>query len=818
MTKKCFVAFLLLGVVLGSAMADAPVPLRRFALVAGSNDGGASLEKLRYAESDARSFASVLEELGGVKAQDLVLVASPSLQRFQDALQRVRQMVASPREMDERREFIFYYSGHSDDDGLILGQDKVPWTNIREDLNGIAADVKVAILDSCSSGSLTRAKGGVSRPAFLFDASADMTGHAFLTSASAEEAAQESDRIGSSFFTHFLISGLRGAADTAGDGMVTLNEAYTYAFQETLASTEKTQYGPQHPAYDISLSGSGDLVLTDLRSSSALLTVAPDVAGRLYVRDAQGNLAVELNKTGGDKVELGLEPGVYSVILDGKNARSSADIRVTSRQSATLAMSDLKPMAVDKATARGDGYATTPDAASAPTDANPAEALGKAIGEIVGSVVTSSAGKAAGDAVNAAIVAATSAAAKANQAGQSSQTAVTPPPPKPEPVAPAPESTPGTSFFHLSLLPDLNEGIFASRDDHILSLNLLAGNSGSIRGFELGGLANIESGDVVGFQAAGLANVALGSSSGFQAAGLANYMGGPARFFQSAGVLNVSGGLTGVQSAGVANVSLGETSGAQLAGVFNWSSGIARGAQLAGVFNWTGQDAGGAQLAGVFNGVGGSLKGAQLASVANFAAEVTGPQISILNIAGVITGAQIGLINIAREVTGTQVGLLNFSDRIDGIPFGLLSVEAQGRHDLDLWFEMDGSSYAAFSLGTRRLYTVLSVGWLPSMASVPWSFGLGVGGRSTFGNLFLDYDLSMVEARQGIVDLQSSAMGSLYPRVRLVAGLPLFGGLSVDVGASVRILVPYLSSTLSGADPNAASTVFQPSLIIGVHL
>ena len=78
---------------------------------------------------------------------------------------------------------------------------------------------------------------------------------------------------------------------------MTLNEAYTYAFNETLASTEKTQYGPQHPAYDISLSGSGDLVLTDLRSASALLTVGDDVAGRLYIRDSQGNLAVELNKT-----------------------------------------------------------------------------------------------------------------------------------------------------------------------------------------------------------------------------------------------------------------------------------------------------------------------------------------------------------------------------------------------------------------------------------------------------------------------------------------------------------------------------------------
>lgn len=329
MKMRKLLVLVLLGAIAWTAAADTPVPLRRFAFVTGSNDGGDALVKLRYAESDARAFAAVMQDLGGVRPQDLVLVSSPTLERFEDALQRIRQMIGSPRELDERRELVFYYSGHSDDDGLILGKDRVAWDDLRNQINDIPADVKIAILDSCSSGSLTRAKGGVARPGFLFDASADMTGHAFLTSASAEEAAQESDRIGSSYFTHFLISAMRGAADTAGDGIVTLNEAYTYAFQETLASTEKTQYGPQHPAYDINLSGSGDLVLTDLRQSGARLVVAEDVAGRLYLRDSDGNLAVELNKQYGQSIDLGLEPGTYSAVLDTKSARLAADLHVT---------------------------------------------------------------------------------------------------------------------------------------------------------------------------------------------------------------------------------------------------------------------------------------------------------------------------------------------------------------------------------------------------------------------------------------------------------------------------------------------------------
>jgi uncharacterized caspase-like protein len=61
-----------------------------------------------------------------------------------------------------------------------------------------------------------------------------MRGYAFLTSSSPDEVAQESDHIGASFFTHYLVSGLRGAADVTGEGKVTLNEAYQFAFNETL--------------------------------------------------------------------------------------------------------------------------------------------------------------------------------------------------------------------------------------------------------------------------------------------------------------------------------------------------------------------------------------------------------------------------------------------------------------------------------------------------------------------------------------------------------------------------------------------------------
>jgi Caspase domain len=759
-----FAALFLACIALPPVNAEQPLPLRRFALVAGSNDGGEGRVRLKYAESDARSFAAVIEELGGVRSEDLVLVVSPDLARFQSALFRVQQMVRSVPGGDERRELIVYYSGHSDDEGLILGRERFPWEELRHKIDAIPADVKVAILDSCSSGSMTRTKGGVARPAFLFDASTDMKGHAFLTSSSAEEAAQESDRIEGSFFTHYLISGMRGAADTVGDGVVTLNEAYAFAFQETLASTEKTEYGPQHPAYDINLTGSGDLVLTDLRAASARVSVAEDVAGRLYFRNDRGVLAVELNKAEGQRVELGLEPGTYGVLLDAKNGRLGTQIRVSAHQRALLSLSSLRRISADRATARG-ADAGTADASAGDASDNPndpvaaAAALGAAVGAAVGRAVAT--------------------------AITTTVDAVGPRPASSPPEEQSPrarERAPRESSyepFHLTLLPDMTDGLFASRASHSVTVNLLVGASASSRGFEAGALANFESQGMSGFQAAGLGNVVLGDTDGWQSAGLVNVVGGEMRF---------------VQTAGLANASFGAAFGAQIAGLGNWSAAELHGAQVAGLINWSSEE----------------LWGAQVSGVGNWSRGIHGPQISVVNVAGTVSGAQIGVVNIAGRVSGVQIGVVNISRQIDGVPIGLVSIEERGRHKVDFWWGSDGSVNTAISLGSRYFYTVFSAGWIPDSQPSPWSLGAGLGVHTPLGRLFADADLSLIADQGSFRDIASSGASDIHSRFRAVLGIPLMGELAIVGGVVVKIGLP-------GGTTSTAPT-YSPELIVGVQI
>jgi hypothetical protein len=360
MSARLLVILVAAGVVVtglapGRADADDPPELRRLAYVIGADDGGADRVRLKYASSDAANVARVIREIGGVAAGDIRLLQSSSKADVLDGFARLRRDVAELRGRGVRVELLVYYSGHSDDQGLLLAGSRLGYDQLRAEIKSTPADVHIAILDSCASGAFTRVKGGTKRAAFLADASSRVEGYAFITSSSADEVAQESDRIAASFFTHYLISGLRGGADANRDGKVTLNEAYQFAFAETVSRTESTQAGAQHPAYNMHLAGTGDVVMTDLRATSATLLLAADVHGRLFIRDRGGHLVVELLKVGGRPVELGLGPERYDVTLQRDDDLLRASVELRRGQRTTLAAVAFRGARQERTVSRGLG-------------------------------------------------------------------------------------------------------------------------------------------------------------------------------------------------------------------------------------------------------------------------------------------------------------------------------------------------------------------------------------------------------------------------------------------------------------------------------
>lgn len=287
---------------------------RRFALLVGANNGGDGRAILRYAVDDARAIQKVLGEMGGILPEDSHILSNPSKEAFYKEIQGLTKEVLEAKEKFRRVEVIFYYSGHSDEEYMFLGKDRISYEEFRELITSMRADVRIAIVDSCASGALTLPKGVIKKSPFLMDTAYDMKGYAFITSSSASEAAQESSRLKRSFFTHNLISGMRGAADMNQDGRITLNEAYQFAFDGTLTQTEKTMAGPQHPSYHIQMSGTGDVVITEIWKSTAVLVLKKDIAGKIYIHNQDNVLVVELKKSAGREITLGLEGGAYRII------------------------------------------------------------------------------------------------------------------------------------------------------------------------------------------------------------------------------------------------------------------------------------------------------------------------------------------------------------------------------------------------------------------------------------------------------------------------------------------------------------------------
>jgi len=334
-------------------------PLQRVGLFIGSNDGGPGRVPLRYATTDAQAVARVLQQLGGIADADATLMLEPKRDALLAGFEKLRTSVEAVKAAGGRTEALIYFSGHADETGLLLGAERLDYPELRHLIEQVPADVRVAIVDSCHAGALIRTKGGQRVPAFLVDDSTVVRGQAFLTASSAHEAAQESERIKGSFFTSALITGLRGAADTTRDGKVTLTEAYQFAFGETLAKTERSSVGPQHPAYDIHLAGTGDLVMTDVRATSAGLAVGADVSGRLYVRDASGRLVAELHKVAGHALELGLEPGDYTVTLEGTDGLYQSGAALGEGQRFELTSAGFAPAAAEPSVARGPTVSET---------------------------------------------------------------------------------------------------------------------------------------------------------------------------------------------------------------------------------------------------------------------------------------------------------------------------------------------------------------------------------------------------------------------------------------------------------------------------
>lgn len=293
----------------------------RFAVVVGNNAGSSSKPKLWFAERDAERFAQALVELGEFSRDAVVLLRGADSEALAAALAEAERRLTAARATGQSTLLLLFFSGHAASGGLELGDERFRFERLRAALQSSTADARVAIVDACESGALTQVKGARAAPELDFPLPSDgAKGVAFIASTAIGEAAQESATLGGSFFTFHLDGALRGAADADGDGQVTLIEAFRYTSSRTVTSTAGTDFGAQHPTYDIRMSGRGDVVLTNLRRADARVRLPGDESA-IYRISNRGGLVAEA--PGGAVVAL--PAGRYGVErrLNGERALAS---------------------------------------------------------------------------------------------------------------------------------------------------------------------------------------------------------------------------------------------------------------------------------------------------------------------------------------------------------------------------------------------------------------------------------------------------------------------------------------------------------------
>ncbi|MCB9647044.1 MAG: caspase family protein [Deltaproteobacteria bacterium] len=319
----------------------------RVAVVVGNDSGGAGRTPLRFAERDAERMQAVLTDLGGVEEAHTLLGRDAG--ELAALLDRLQAHLAS---LDEPATVLFYYSGHADGRALLMNDTRFEFSELRAHLRRLPARLHVAILDACQTGAAARPKGAqvvplvgveVVEPSDLFQ------GGVFVTSSAPGELSHESDDIEASFFTHYLITGLRGAADVSGDGRVSLDEAYRFAYHGTVGRTQAGLSGTQHPTYDLDVQGRGQLVLTWLRDDLAYLVLPEGASGEFLIR-GQGadGVVAEIAKAPARPVRVALPAGAYVVSKVRAGRYWAAEVEVEAGHSTTFdeASMQSRPLAV----------------------------------------------------------------------------------------------------------------------------------------------------------------------------------------------------------------------------------------------------------------------------------------------------------------------------------------------------------------------------------------------------------------------------------------------------------------------------------------
>ena len=220
---------------------------------------------LKYAVNDARGFAAYLTDQVGVPSDHVFLLTDAEATKT-----RIESLLGTQlkRRAAEDDTVIIFYAGHGavetdpsnpDGDGFekyLLPHDarlddlyasSISMSDIQTIFQRIRAKRLIFISDTCYSGSaggrtLLTAKTRANLSDRFLDRISHGKGRVIISSCSANEISKEDDRLGHGIFSYYLLEGLRGKADQDSDGIITVDELFTYLSRKVPEASGQDQH------------------------------------------------------------------------------------------------------------------------------------------------------------------------------------------------------------------------------------------------------------------------------------------------------------------------------------------------------------------------------------------------------------------------------------------------------------------------------------------------------------------------------------------------------------------------------------------------
>ncbi len=207
------------------------------------------MPNLKFTDDDAyQMFAFLKSPEGGALPEEQVTVLIDEAATRENILRAMRQTFGKA---DANDVVMMYFSGHGLE-GCFLPVDfdgynnKLRHDEVKRIFQESKAKHKLCIADACHSGTLQEglvARGPVAVTLDKYYEAFENTdgGTALLMSSKGEELSLEDHGLRQGVFSHYLLKGLKGGADTNKDSIVTIDEIYKYVFGKVREYTGNAQ-------------------------------------------------------------------------------------------------------------------------------------------------------------------------------------------------------------------------------------------------------------------------------------------------------------------------------------------------------------------------------------------------------------------------------------------------------------------------------------------------------------------------------------------------------------------------------------------------